>query len=279
MKLRMLIENESEKIDLHKEHGISLYIETDGRKILFDTGASGAFIANAQKMGVDIEDIDKVIISHAHSDHCGGLMGFLDTNVKAPVYISDKARREYYIKLLLKNENISVPPEVFDEYSDRICFISGFTQIDDCVYLVTDFLREYPLVKSSKHLLVESEGQFIRDNFEHEVALVINNGGKLIIITGCSHNGVDNMVETVIRRFPDMPIQTVIGGFHLMGFPFHRLMGESRANIVSLGKRLLDYRIERTYTCHCTGSWGYSVLKETMGDRIGYFKTGMQVEL
>lgn len=279
MKLRMLIENESEREDLCKEHGICLHIEMQGKKLLFDTGASGKFMDNAKKMGVDIGDIDKVIISHAHSDHCGGLLGFLDTNKKAPVYMSIKARREYYINMLLIKENISVPSEVFDVYSDRIRFVNDFTQIEDNVFLLTDFFQKYPLVKSGKHLLTKSEGHFVRDSFDHEIALVINNGGKLVVLTGCSHNGVDNMVESVIRKFPNMPIQTVIGGFHLMGFPFHRLMGESRPNIISLGKRLLDYRIEKTYTCHCTGSWGYSVLKETMGDKIEYFKTGMQVEL
>lgn len=279
MKLKMLIENKSEQMDLREEHGISLHIETDGKKFLFDTGASGAFIDNAKKMGVDIKDVDKLIISHAHSDHCGGLLRFLDINKKAPLYISDKAKREYYISILLIKENISVPHEVFDVYSDRTCFVDGFTQIEDNVFLVTNFLRKYPLVKSSKHLLVKSEGQFIRDSFDHEIALVVINNGKLVIMTGCSHNGVDNMIETIIKKFPNIPIQTVIGGFHLMGFPFHRLMGESKANIISLGKRLLDYDIEKIYTCHCTGSWGYSVLKETMGDKISDLKTGVQIEL
>lgn len=64
-----------------------------------------------------------------------------------------------------------------------------------------------------------------------------------------------------------------------MGFPFSKLMGESKTNIAALGKRLLDYGVEKTYTCHCTGTWGFKVLKDIMGDRIEYFSTGMQIEL
>ncbi len=279
MILKMLIENECKNKDMHKEHGLSLFIEVQGKKLLFDTGASGAFVDNAIRMGINVEDIDNLIISHAHSDHGGGLLRFLQVNKKASVFISDKAKREYYFKLLFIKENVSVSSEVLDAYSDRICFISDFIRIEDGIVLVSGFQRKYPLVKSSKNLLVKRDGQFVKDEFDHEIALVIHNAGKLVIITGCSHNGVENMVDTIIGHFPGMPVQTIIGGFHLMGFPFPDLMGESRANITTLGKRLLDYKIEKTYTCHCTGKRGYNILKETMGDKLDYFYTGMQVEI
>ncbi|MDF2989167.1 MAG: metal dependent hydrolase, partial [Eubacterium sp.] len=112
MILKMLIENECENTDMRREHGLSLLIEMQGKTLLFDTGASGDFVDNAVKMGVNVEDIDTVIISHAHSDHGGGLHRFLKLNKKAAVYISDKAKREYYFKLLMIKENVSVSSEV-----------------------------------------------------------------------------------------------------------------------------------------------------------------------
>ena len=279
MKLKMLIENKSNNQDLHKEHGIALYIETQEKKLLFDTGESGAFMDNAVKMGVDVNSINDIILSHAHSDHCGGLPRLLKVNNTAPVYISDKARREYYYKTLFIKENISVPNEVFRNYSDRICYVNDFKQIGDNAFLISKFSHKYPLVKSSKNLLVKTDEGFERDSFDHELALVIDNGGKFVIITGCSHNGALNMLDTIISYFPNMQIQALIGGFHLMGFPLSRLMGEKKKNMVSLGEKLLDYRIEKTYTCHCTGDRGFEILKETMGDKIDYFYTGMELEL
>lgn len=279
MFLKMLIENECEYTGMRKEHGLSIYIEFQGSKILFDTGATGSFADNAAKMGISVKDVDKLIISHAHSDHSGGLSRFLELNGKAPVYISRGATQDYYVKLLFAKENISTPKILFEKYSDRICFVDSFTEIHNNVFLVTKFIRRYSLVKSSKELLVRRDGRFYQDQFDHELALVVDDGGMLIVITGCSHNGVDNMVETVKGLFPQKSIKSLIGGFHLMGFRFPIPIGEGRKNIVALGSRLLDYGIEKTYTCHCTGNRGFRILKETMGDRIDYFSTGKQLEL
>ncbi len=279
MLLRMLIENKSENPEFAVEHGMSLLIEFQGRRLLLDTGLSGAFADNAFKMGVDIRTVDAVVLSHAHSDHGGGLPRFFRINEQAPVYMSDKAQRKYFSRELAKKEDISVPEAIFEEHPDRIRPVKGFTKLGEDVFIFTDFSRKYPLSRSNRHLLVKSGDGYVRDSFDHELALVLNNGGKLVIVTGCSHNGADNMVESVMGHFPGVPVQSVIGGFHLIGFPFHKLMGESRENIRALGQRLLGYGVERTYTCHCSGDWGYSVLKETMGDRVEYFYAGMQVEL
>lgn len=279
MILRMLIENESNTAKFDKEHGISLLIEFQGRKLLFDTGASGTFVDNAIKMGIDIRDVDTVILSHAHSDHSGGLPRFLGINSHAPVYVSEKSRLEYYAGFLFKKENISIPKKVFLDFQDRLSYINDFTEISEDVFIVSGFERKYPLPKSNRELLVKRDGSFHQDDFKHEIALVLKNEGKLVIITGCSHNGVLNMVESITGLFPGIPIKAVVGGFHLIGFPFHKLMGEKRASIEAIGKRLLEFGVEKTYTCHCSGNWGFSVLKEMMGDRVTYFYTGMQVEL
>jgi Metal-dependent hydrolases of the beta-lactamase superfamily II len=279
MILKMLIENECSDKDLRKEHGLSLYLENQGRRLLFDTGASSAFIGNAGKMGINIDDIDHVVISHAHSDHGGGLLKFLESNSKASVFISDKSRNEFYFKMLLKKEKIGLPEEVFTRYCDRISFIDCFFQITEGMFLVGGFPHRYPLVKSSRNLFVKKDGKLVKDDFSHELALVIENDGKLVVITGCSHNGVENMIQAVLELFPNKPIQAVIGGFHLMNFLFKGRPGESRENVRGIAQRLEDYGIGKVYTCHCTGLPAYYILKDAIGDRLGYFETGMQIEI
>jgi len=86
MKIITLIENHVNSPGLVAEHGLSLYIDTGNKKILFDTGQSGLFIQNAQKLGIDIREIDLLVISHGHYDHTGGLYQFLEVNKKATVY-------------------------------------------------------------------------------------------------------------------------------------------------------------------------------------------------
>lgn len=278
MKISMLIDDKRSSRFLKQEHGLSLYIETAGRKILFDTGTTGAFIENAAKMGINLKDIDFAIISHAHKDHSGGLNKFFEVNNQTRVFIHSKAIQQCYVKLLCLRKNISAPATVFTEHRNRICFIDGFTELGDNTFLVTNFTRRYPLIKSSKNLLVRNDEELISDNFEHELALVIKNDGKLVIICGCSHNGIENMIETVMEHFPNIPIGAVIGGFHLMDFP-RNVIQEKKEDIRVIGKRLSDYKIDNIYTCHCTGNRAFGILKEILGNKIEYFYTGMQVQL
>ena len=91
MKITCLAENTTSRPDIEAEHGLSLYIETNGKKILFDMGQGELFIRNAKRLGIDLSDVDIAVISHGHYDHGGGLRSFLEINKKAPVYISEHA--------------------------------------------------------------------------------------------------------------------------------------------------------------------------------------------
>lgn len=280
MKIKALIENKSNDSKYKTEHGLSIYIDTGLTKILVDTGDSGAFIDNAKELDVKIEDVDFVIVSHSHHDHTGGLLKFFERNHKAKLYISKNANQKVFFRAALCfKEDVSTPQEVFTNFTQRITYVDSFMKIDENIYIVSGFERKHPIPKTNNRVLTLKNKTYVKDSFNHEVALVINNKGRLVILTGCSHNGVDNMIEEVMKYFPGYPIQIVIGGFHLMSFVLPKYLGEKRKNIVELGKRLLKYNIEKTYTCHCTGDRGFKILKGVMGDKIGYFKTGDELEL
>ena len=273
MRIRMLIENE--KLDNHpeleKEHGLSMLLSTNGENILFDTGATGKFIDNADKMGINIEDIDTLVISHGHYDHGGGLSRFLERNKKARVIMHSKAREKHYIKVLFKKFDASIPETVFNNYSNRITFIDETTEISRGVFIITDAVKIDPWVKFNKRMLIKKEGKFVADDLKHEITLAVENDKKLVIVTGCSHNGVINMIKSVESKLPGMPIQSVIGGFHIIG--------ESEQTVRELGRQLSGFNIEKTYTCHCTGKKSYKVLKDELKERIDYLCTGRDIEL
>ncbi|WP_404989192.1 MBL fold metallo-hydrolase [Clostridium culturomicium] len=108
MILKTLVENTSVSSDYKHKHGMCFYIETDSHKILFDLGKNGLFLENAEKMGVNISEIDIVIISHGHVDHGGALQIFLENNHSAKVYIRDNAFDKHYTKLLGFNIDVGL---------------------------------------------------------------------------------------------------------------------------------------------------------------------------
>ena len=233
--------------DIVAGHGLSLYIERNGQRILFDTGPSSQFIRNSEELGVDIKRVDLVIISHAHMDHLGGLPFFLWTNKKANVYLSKNA---------LKNQAFRVLCSKMDERSfNRIRFVDSFTEIAQDIFILTEVEERHP----------------IRDRVDHEIVLVIKNNNKLIIFSGCSHGEILNIIGTVTRMFPNMYIKAVIGGFHLT---------ETGKDFVEqIGKEMSKYSIERIYTCHCTGVENYRILKTILGTKIEYIPTGSKFYL
>ena len=273
MRIRMLIENEKLKDfpELEKEHGLSILLGINGENILFDTGATGKFIDNADKMGIDIENIDTLVISHGHYDHGGGLSRFLERNKKARILMHSRAREKHYIKVLFKKFDASIPETVFHNYSNRITFIDKTTEISKGIFIITDAVKNYPWVKFNKRMLIKEDGKFKADDLKHEIIMAVENNKKLVVITGCSHNGVINMIQSAVNKLPDMPIQAVIGGFHIMG--------ESEQTVRELGKKLSEFNIEKTYTCHCTGKKSYKVLKHELREGIDYLCTGMDIEL
>lgn len=237
----------NESKDIVGGHGLSLYIERNGQRILFDTGPSSQFIRNSEKLGVDIKRVDLVIISHAHMDHLGGLPFFLWTNKKANVYLSKNA---------LKNQAFRILCSKMDERSfSRMRFVDQFTEIAQDIFILTEVEEKHP----------------IRDRVDHEIILVIKNNNKLLIFSGCSHNEILNIIGTVTRVFPNIYIKAVIGGFHLTETP--------KDFVEQIGKEMSKYSIERIYTCHCTGVENYRILKTILGTKIEYIPTGSKFYL
>ena len=128
-------------------------------------------------------------------------------------------------------------------------------------------------------LYVKKGGSLTHDTFNHEILMAIKEDGNLAVFTGCSHNGILNMIDTVAREIKGIPIKTVIGGFHLVSTPPFNFMAGSRKEVEELAKAVLDYPVEMTYTGHCTGTKAFSVLKKVMGDRIADIQTGSCFEI
>jgi len=254
MKLVTLMENTARCSELFAEHGLSLYIETETHKILFDAGQSSAFADNAGKLGVDLKKVDFAVLSHGHYDHSGGLGKFLEINKTAPVYVSRYAFEPHYSA----NGYIGVDSAL--KNSEQIRYVAEEISLAEGITLCQ--LEKAPM--DTAGLLVEEDGERKPDDFRHEQYLLMEEGGKRILISGCSHKGILNIVDAFR---PDV----LIGGFHFMKITDEETLREA-------AQKLLQYDAIY-YTGHCTGQTQYAYLKNLMGDKLHSIAAGTILEL
>lgn len=269
MTVKVLAENTTSSNMLESEHGLSLYIETKSYKILFDTGASDLFAKNAEKMGVDIGKVDLAVISHGHYDHGGGIKTFLGINNQAKIYLCEKAFEQYYSdRSGSTKEYIGLDKSLLP--NDRFVFCGEHFVIDENLELFSgvDSKRFAPFGNTS--LFMKNGDTFVQDTFAHEQNLIVNKKGKTILIAGCAHKGIINIVDKFKAMKGYMP-DYVIGGFHLHS----RGTNQNEApHIVDEIGNILKETGSKFYTCHCTGIDSYNRLKTVMGESIEYISTG-----
>jgi len=271
MLIKVLVENTSSSGTYGCEHGLSLYIETQKHKLLFDVGAGDLFFENAEKMGVLISEIDFLVISHGHYDHGGGLHKFLEENTKAKILM----RREAFEKHCARKKTGEIYDIGIDENlksHPRIVLTSNRYAIDEDLWLLSDVVQKNPQQPSG--LLAEYAGQLAEDRFDHEQNLVIEEKGMTLLITGCAHNGIVNILETYGKLKGTMP-NYVIGGFHLSHLTDTK---EDHEAVDTIASYLLGTKT-KYYTGHCTGLEPYKRLKAQMGDQIDYISTGREIIL
>lgn len=260
MKIVTLIENTSQRKDLLSEHGLSLYIETKHHKILFDTGATGVFAGNATKLGIDLSQVDIAVISHGHDDHAGGLLQFFGCNDHAPVYLLPKAAEPHYN---IEDTFIGIMPGILA--SKRLRYSRDGQVIGQGLTLFSCPDQKNVQAVDTAGLTVLRDGAFLPDDFTHEQYLLIEEDGKKVLISGCSHRGILNIMSWFA---PDV----LVGGFH-----FFRQAPDSEM-VTGAARTLLEYPTAY-YTGHCTGLAQYETMKNMMGDRLNYLSTGEVVEL
>ncbi|WP_315116019.1 MBL fold metallo-hydrolase [uncultured Clostridium sp.] len=284
MKVIALMENTKVGEDLTCEHGLCLYIEFGDRKILLDTGCSGSFVSNGEKLGVNIQEVDMTVLSHGHFDHGGGLLAFFSSNNLGKVYLKKKALKDYYSDRNGKKAYIGINKDVAEDNLHRLQFVDEFTQIDKNIFIVTDILKEYPLPQGNDNLYKEEKcgeekTRFIKDDFQHELILVFKAEDGLVIFTGCAHNGIINIIKTVKSLFPEENIKGIVGGFHLMVEGKWDGLCMKDEYIDHISQEIIEEGIEKVYTGHCTGEKGYARLKEKLGDRVEYLSTGDEINI
>lgn len=263
MRIVILTENTTSRESLACEHGLSLYIEAAGKRILFDAGQTGIFADNAEKLGIDLSLVDLAVLSHGHYDHGGGLGRFLEINSRADIYLNRDCFVPHYNgteKYIGLDSNLQQSRRlVFTE--DHHILAPGLE-----LYTANGFPARWP--REHYGLLSVEDGKFVPDVFRHEQYLLIREGDRTVCVSGCSHKGVVNITGWFS---PDV----LIGGFHFMKLDPE---GAGRAPLEQAAKALMAGSTVY-YTGHCTGQRQYQFLKERMGQRLHSFSTGSEIIL
>ena len=239
MKLHVLVDNNT-FIDMYYfgEPGVSYYIEDEDIKILFDTGYSNIFIDNAKKMNLDLNQVNKLVLSHGHNDHTRGL-NYLNLNHKIELL----AHPDTFNYKELDGLSIGIELDIKQLENKYDLNISKKPiQISKNI----TYLGEIPSLNNFEPRKIIGQQkvnhELVNDLVLEDTALVYKNENGLFIITGCSHSGICNIVEYAKQVCHDSRILGIIGGFHLF---------EVNDQILKTIEYFKSNHIERLYPCHC----------------------------
>jgi len=252
MKLTVLVDNNT-LIDRYfkGEPALSYLLETDNLKILFDTGYSNIFLENADKMGKDLSEIDRLVLSHGHLDHTWGLEALCRRFVEMD--FEGRAREKVLLtahpELLTPKEFKGTPigihlsrdflRSIFEFQLSR-----GPEQLDHKLYFLGEIPQYFDFEKRPPIGSLKRESGLEEDHIKDDTALVYEAEEGIVVITGCSHSGICSIVEQAKKVSGRNEVLAVIGGFHLLDAEKERL--DKTADY------LLENSVDTVYPAHCT---------------------------
>ena len=236
IKIVVLNDDRNDNELFEAEHGFSLYIELDNLKLLFDVGQTDIFIDNASKLGIDVNDVDVIILSHGHYDHGNGL-DYFKKRVKLvmhPECINYRIR-----KSTGTYGGINSSLEQLDTRFDLV-LNEGVLKLKDNVYVLSNIERTVDF-ECKKFPMTDKDGKDDKVNDESCVVITTNKG--LIVISGCAHSGICNTIEYAKKMTGIDYVYAVIGGFHL------REVNDVSEKTINY---FIDNGVKYVYPAHCT---------------------------
>ena len=275
LRITTLSQNTAGRDGFLGEWGLSILVESGDTKVLFDTGQSLSTVHNARLLGIDLSQIDKIVLSHGHFDHTGGLRHVLSEvgremeviahpDIWAVKYSRREGQEDRYIGIPFHRQTLESLGASFKLTPEPLA-ISDSIMTSGEIPLVTDYEEIEPF------LVVKDNGNFEPDKFRDDQALVIKTPPGLVVILGCAHRGIINTLYHARSLSGVKKIDTVIGGCHLMNASEERIW-RTVATLKELG-------VGRLGVCHCTGMAASVIMAQEFGDRFFSNNAGTVLDL
>jgi 7,8-dihydropterin-6-yl-methyl-4-(beta-D-ribofuranosyl)aminobenzene 5'-phosphate synthase len=269
LKITVLVDNYVNRAGLLAEHGLSVLIEKGPHVVLFDTGQSGILIKNARSLGVDIRKIGSVVLSHGHFDHCGGLMDILkELKKEIDVYAHPAIFEQKYKKGAQGPLYIGLPFKKQEYEANGANFILSDQSLDlfEGGILTGQIPRLSDIEVIEDYFLKKEKGRYFKDGLLDDNSLIIGNGSFNVLITGCAHSGILNILERSAGLAPKRPL-TILGGMHLSE--------KGGDHIRAVVRGFLSFDIKDIVSLHCSGpgfccAYNNTVDKGCLMGQVGY---------
>lgn len=252
MRLSILAENSTRSPYIRPEYGLSIHLATKDASILVDTAQGIGLFDNARTLGVDLEKLDMLALSHGHFDHVNGVPQLLTLHGPLPIWAHPavetshsrlKNGKLHFIGFHCNRDNVDLRP------------VTEHTEIAPKVWAleVPAERRDPDLFRNPAHLVVNSPDGIVQDPFEDDISFIVEGEKGLSVVLGCAHAGVVNILEEASRVFGTRSFASVVGGMHL---------ADQEESFVqrAVGALAERFKVESWRPCHCTGFHAASAL-------------------
>ncbi len=257
-----LVEDRATEPGLHKEHGLSFWITADGHCILFDTGQGGALESNAHVLGVDLESAAAVVLSHGHYDHTGGLMYLMKSSRHPKLYLHPQALLDRYSRRKKAGfKSVGIPPlarRTVHLRNKDVVWTEKPAEVIEGIHVTGYVPRRSRFEDTGGAFFLDMAG-FQRDELTDDQALYMDTPQGLVVILGCAHAGVINVLDYVCKLTGSDSVYAVLGGMHLVNASGYRLA----ATVSALEK----FDVQVIAPSHCTGRKAMRYLKKNFFGR------------
>jgi len=278
IRLSTLAENSASWLGLLAEWGLSILVETDDTSILVDTGRSMVAAHNARIMGANIEKIDKILFSHGHEDHTGGLVDLLKLRDMPEIPVEVISHPDVWAPKYWRSENGSRYQYVGIPFARKLAESLGasFHLTPEPVWITDRIITsgEVPMLNDYEEIdasaCIQTDDGYDTDPLKDDQSLFIKSEKGLIIVSGCAHRGIVNTINHAQKLTGCHDIYAIIGGIHLFGASDHRV----RLTLEEI--KHLD--VQRLGVSHCTGPIASAFLAHELGERFFFNHAGAITE-